>query len=227
MFQIVRTSLLSLGFVAGSLSLAAAEADYRETVVHDTTTNVEIDLNSSTVLCSAADYGALFLKIGMPELAGITLLDHQNAGAGAPCVAAGICAPGNEPKDLIDPAHPTEIVPINVKAVRFDVVDKAAGTCETSLIERVHLVVRGIEFNHERQVELVSRKAADCTSGTSLFGEETGSGSGSSSGKTDESGKVDETEPGGGCSAGGGAGSAMAFVMLGAVAAFRRRRAAR
>ena len=45
-------------------------------------------------------------------LAALTLLDHQNTGAGAPCVAAGMCEPGNEPADIIDPSCKTETVAI-------------------------------------------------------------------------------------------------------------------
>src|SRR4051812_369483 len=116
MLRLARTSIVCFAVFAGPGSLALADATYNETLIHDTTTSVEIKLDASTVLCSAADYGALYLKVGLPELAGLTLLDHQNVGAGAPCVAAGACKPGNMPSDIIDPAHATETVDINVKA---------------------------------------------------------------------------------------------------------------
>ena len=197
-------------------SFGVAHAENSETVVHDTTTWVELDLNSQTVLCSAADYGQLFLKVGIPELARITLLDHQNVGAHAPCVAAGRCAPGNMPSDIIDPAHPTELVPIDVKAVRFDNVDTKAKTCETTLFERVHLTIRGIEFTHERSVELGTRQYQDCVASLGS------AGSGSDS-KADGDGSADEPKSGG-CSTTSGGSSALALVGLGLVVARRRRR---
>lgn len=215
----LRTSIVSLGLVTGALSTAQAAVTYNETVVHDTTTAVEIKLDASTVLCSSADYGALFLKIGMPELARVTLLDHQNIGAGAPCVAAGTCGPGNMPEDIIDPAKPTETVDVNVKAVRLDEVDSTAQTCTTWLIERVRLDVRGVEFTHERSVELGSRPVADCATPAA------GAGSGDS--KTDVSGSVDPTPQAGGCSATTGGASFPLILALGALVAGRRRRSRR
>lgn len=221
MLHLTRTSFVFLGLVAGSLSTASAATVYNETLVHDTTTTVNIDLNEDTVLCSSADYGALFLKVALPELAGLTLMDHQNIGAGAPCVAAGVCEPGHMPENIIDAAHPTENVSINVKAFRQDEVDTTAETCNTTLIERVHVTIRGFEFTHERRAELGSRLFGDCVSTPA-----TGSGSGSGDNPADDPGSVDEA-PAAGCSAGGaGAGSTFALVMLGALIAFRRKQRA-
>src|SRR5262249_16938805 len=92
---LMRTHRLHLAALLGGIALlpaALAHADdqeYKEEVVHQTTTPVEVALNEQTVLCSHADYSALYLKVLIPKLASLTLLNHQNAGAGAPCVAAG------------------------------------------------------------------------------------------------------------------------------------------
>ncbi len=218
-----RTFLASLGLVLGTASVAAAFPTYEETVVHDTTTAVEIKLDASTVLCSSADYGALYLKVGMPELAKLTLLDHQNIGANAPCVAAGICTQGNRPEDIIDPAHPTETVQINVKAVRLDEADEAAQTCNTTLIERVHVTIRGVEFTHERTAPLGSRRFEDCAVPMAA-GSGSATGSGSDDDKADGQTPVVE-EPSAGCSATtGGAGPAALVLALGAVLVPVRRR---
>jgi uncharacterized protein (TIGR03382 family) len=223
MLQHTRIALVSLGLLAGSATVASAFPTYEETLIHDTTTSVEIALNADTVLCSAADYGALYLKVGLPELAKLTLLDHQNIGAGAPCVAAGICTAGNRPEDIIDPAHPTETVQINVKAFRADEADAVADTCSTFLVERVAVTIRGVEFTHERQAPLGSRQFADCAPQAGGSGSGSAAGSGSD-GKAD--GAAVESPSSGGCSAtGSGAGASGLFVMLGAVLLRRRRRA--
>jgi MYXO-CTERM domain-containing protein len=206
----LRTTLACLALTT---SIASAEVIVKETVVHDTKRTVQIDLNAQNVLCSAADYGALFLKILIPELAGFTLLDHQNTGAGAPCVAAGPCQPGNQPADIIDTAKPTEIVDIHVKAIRVDELDTMAQTCETYLTETVDVTIRGKAFKHERFAQLGSRPVSDCgAQAASIPG-----------GKADES-QAAETQESGGCSTNGTAPSAFGMLALGALFAIRRRR---
>lgn len=217
--------LVSLAFAAP----AAAAPVFHETLVHNTTTPVTVKLDEDTVLCSSADYGALFLKILIPDLAKLTLLDHQNFGAGAPCVAAGMCEPGNEPADVIDPAYPTAQVNINVKAIRLDMVDAAEQTCETSLIERVHVKIRGIDFTHERSAPLGSRPFADCAT-SSTVSEETYPDSSNNDDKPadaygEEDDKETEAKPAAGCSAGGdGVPAGALTAVLGAMLLLRRRR---
>jgi uncharacterized protein (TIGR03382 family) len=212
MFHQARTSIVVFGFlVAGSVSTANATATESETVVQDRTTSVDLQINDKTVLCSSADYGAPFLKVLVPELAGMTLLDHQNTGAGAPCVAAGACQPGHMPADLIDPAHPTETVDVNVKEVRIDEADDQAKTCTTFLAERVNVTIRGVQFIHERGLALGTRPYSDCAAGSDQPADDPGS----------TAGTAPHT---GGCAAGtGGTGSALLAVMLGLVTIRRRR----
>jgi hypothetical protein len=214
MLQLARTSFVCFGLLAGSAGVASA---WRTTLIHDTTTAVEVELSATTVLCSAADYSGAFLKVGMPQLAALTLLDHQNIGANAPCVAAGFCSPSNSPADIIDPAEPTEVVNIRVRATRQDLVDEAAGTCTTTLIENVNVVIRGKEFTHEREQELGSRKIEDCAPAPV-----TGSGSGSADGKADTFEEETVTESAG-CSAAGGSTGGSLVMLLGALFTFRRR----
>lgn len=215
MLQLARTTILCAGLLAGATATAHAELAYHESLVHDTTTPVEITLDASTVLCSAADYSGLFLKIGIPQLAALTLLDHQNIGANAPCVAAGSCQPGNMPSDLIDPDEPTEVVDINVQAYRGDETDSVAQTCQTYLVERVKVVVRGVEFTHERIAMLGSRPFVDCVSSVAPAPAPEDE-------KTDAYGT--EPTPGAGCSAArGGTGSLLALSIIGLVGVVRRR----
>lgn len=210
---------LAFALLAGSGSLALADSTYNETLIHDTTSSVDITLDTNTVLCSAADYGALYLKVGMPELARLTLLDHQNVGAGAPCVAAGACKPGNMPADIIDPAHPTETVQINVRAFRADEADSVAQTCETTLIERVHVNIRGFEFTHERSASLGSRRFADCATAAAAVGSD-----GDTKADSPDAPASAPASKSGGCSTGGGAGSGLLVVAIGALLGRRSRR---
>jgi uncharacterized protein (TIGR03382 family) len=212
----------SFAFVTSLSGSALATPVFNETVVHDTTTNVEIDLNASTVLCSSADYGALFLKIGIPELAALTLLDHQNVGAGAPCVSAGACYPGHEPSDILDPTKPTETVAINVKAVRLDEADATEQTCTTTLVERVHVNVRGLDFLHERLAPLGSRPFADCVSTTAPSNPDPDDPADDPSDEPADDPGSAEVPKTGGCSTTGGTGGLV--VAFGALLVTRRRR---
>lgn len=230
---LARTSLhsvvLGLGFVAGSAASALALPVYNETLVHDTTTEVDVKLDSSTVLCSAADYGATFLKILIPDLGKITLLDHQNTGAGAPCVASGPCGPGNEPADIIDANDLHETVSVNVKAIRGDESDADTQTCTTYLTEKVKVTIRGKDFFHERFAQLGTRPYSDCVTSQAQPdpdpdpGVGSGSDDGDGSGKTDY-GTPDVEEPSGGCNAGGSGATSLAGLLLGLAAITRRRR---
>jgi hypothetical protein len=218
------TTTLAASFLLGLASSASAAVDTREELVHETTTSVELELTPETVICSHADYSASFLKVLIPELASITLLDHQNTDAGAPCVAAGECAPFGDhaPSDILDEADTTETVDIKVLATRLDEIDHDARTCTTTLRERIDLEIRGVPFAHERYASLGSRPYGDCTAGAG--GDDAPPPSGGD-GKADELGAEDE--PGsGGCAAGrSGGSSALSLVILGmTIAAYRRRR---
>jgi uncharacterized protein (TIGR03382 family) len=219
----MRTTTLAASLVLGLASSAGAAVETHEELVHETTTSVDLLLTPETVICSHADYSANFLKVLIPQLAGITLLDHQNTDAGAPCVAAGECAPFGDhaPDDILDEADTSETVDIRVRATRLEEIDHDAQTCTTSLRERVDLEIRGVRFAHERYAPLGSRPYGDCTSSA---GDDDVSPSGD--GKADELGAAEEAPDAGGCAAAGTGGpSALALVILGiALAAVRRRR---
>lgn len=216
------TPALAVSLVLALASSAAGAAvETREELVHQTTTSADLELTPETVICSHADYSANFLKVLIPQLASITLLDHQNTDAGAPCVAAGECAPFGDhaPSDILDEADTTETVDITVRATRVDEIDHEAETCTTSLRERVDLVIRGVPFTHERHASLGSRPYGDCTAGAGA--DEPGGGDG----KADDLGAGEEAPGAAGCAAGGSGGSsALALVILGMTVAEQRRR---
>lgn len=212
MLQLTRTSLVCFGLLAAAAAPALADVRLAETIVHKTSTTTSIALTPETVVCSAADYSGLHLKVLIPKLASLTLLDHQNFGAGAPCVAAGACGPGRMPSDVIDPNNPNETVTLNVTAVRRDETDTVAMTCETELVERVSVTIRGFEFKHERSSWVASRAFSDCVVGAP-------------NNPADDPGSVDEEPQSGGCNAGGGAGSLLlALGGLGVLVVRRRKR---
>jgi len=152
-----------LAILAMAIICSAAHAKSNKVLVHNKTTTVEIKLNTNTVVCSPVDYRRPMLKILIPQLANLTLLDHRNEGAGAPCVAAAECQPGHSPADILTPGSPeVESVPVHVGVFRWTEVDPESGQCHVVLVEEVHLIVRGIPFYHKRQTGLGTRHPEDC-----------------------------------------------------------------
>jgi hypothetical protein len=219
----MRTYTVAASLLLGLASNASAAVETREELVHETTTTVELALTPETVICSHADYSATFLKVLIPQLASLTLLDHQNTDAGAPCVAAGECAPFGDhaPADILDEADTTEPVDVTVRATRVNEIDHEAQTCTTSLIERVDVVIRGVSFGHERYASLGTRPYTDCTGGAP---DDTTEPVVDGDDKTDAVDTDDQAPESAGCAAGGrGAGAGFALVILGLVIATRRR----
>lgn len=139
---------------------AAAPAELEGTVIRDLTAPVSIDLNATTVKCSAADYSAPMLKVLVPGLAELTVLNHRNTREGAPCIAAGRCGGALGPQDILKAGEGTVEVPMRVTLKKVLTLD--GEVCHVTLVETVRATVRGVPFFHERRQPVADRAAADC-----------------------------------------------------------------
>lgn len=137
----------------------ASKAKLDQAIVRDQTTEVPVDLNDKTVKCSAADYSGPMLKVLVPGLADLTVLNHRNTREGAPCIAAGRCG-AIGPKDVLKTGAGVDAVKIRVVLRKETSVE--GEVCHVSLVETVSTVIRGIPFHHERVQEVAERSAADC-----------------------------------------------------------------
>lgn len=144
---------------AASFTAAELPVSQEGRLVSDKTTNVSVDLNAKTVKCSAQDYSMPMLKVLVPGLADLTLLNHRNTREGAPCVAAGQCGQF-KPSDILAAGEGTEQIPVRVVLRKLAEVDGEG--CRVTLIETVATKIRGIAFFHERRHELANRVADDC-----------------------------------------------------------------
>lgn len=137
-----------------------------EVVIRDTTTNVSVSLNAQTVKCSKADYAQPMLKVLIPALADLTVLNHRNTREGAPCVAAGPCrfAPRGQtphsPDDVLKHGEGVETIAVRVVLKRL--TEKDATVCQVTLKEEVFTIIRGIPFYHLQSQSLQERNPADC-----------------------------------------------------------------
>jgi hypothetical protein len=139
----------------------AAQAGSGSTVLSDRTSDVSVALGPTTVKCSAQGYSMPNLKVLVPALAGITLLDHRNAGEGAPCIAAGRCVSGDEPLALL--ARPGQAVEtIHVRVTLKKETRLEGEVCHVTLVENVVTAIRGVPFFHERRQDVADRVPADC-----------------------------------------------------------------
>ena len=128
-------------------------------IVRDLTTTVRAELNSKTVKCSAADYSGPMLKVLVPALADLTVLNHRNTREGAPCVAAGRCGEVN-PEDILKAGPGADDIKVRVILRKETSIE--GEVCHVALIETVATVIRGVTFRHERRQDVADRAASDC-----------------------------------------------------------------
>ncbi len=153
--------LLSTGFSASSVT-AAAPAGQVQKVIRVVRQMIPVPINAQSVLCSAADYQEPMLKILIPALAPLTLLNHRNTRAGAPCVAAGACTETLNPDTILKGGSGTDTVPVEIIDVQTLTPVPAQNLCTVTLTEMVRLTIRGLPFVHVRSTSLGNRVLEDC-----------------------------------------------------------------
>lgn len=165
-----KISILSiLGATFSPILSYAQDLESNEVVLHEKHQTLTIALNPRTVLCSRTDYSVPMLKVLLPGLEDITLLDHQNRGAGAPCVTTGeICRfnPANnnfaKPDDILQGRNGDEQIAVDVKVSRIEIIDHKNKVCTVRMRETVNTEIRGKKLTHERFADLGDRPYADC-----------------------------------------------------------------
>jgi len=131
-------------------------------VISDKTTAIHVDLNTSTVKFSTAGYSEPTLKVLVPELAAITILDHRNVGENSPCMR--VVEDNNQPPltvpDILKNGSGTDVISVRV----VETVKKMpyGNVCIVSLTEQVDTMIRGQHFTHSEGQELPQRNIADC-----------------------------------------------------------------
>ena len=99
------------------------------------------------------------LKVLVPGLADLTVLNHRNTREGAPCVAAGRCDQIG-PDAILKYGDGVEKIPVRVVLKKILAVE--GDVCHVTLVETVTTKIRGVPFFHERLQEVADRAAADC-----------------------------------------------------------------
>jgi hypothetical protein len=143
---------LALLFVVTSSANAASKLISSKNYI------VPINVGKAKLKFSKLGYGdTYFVKIIIPELAGVTLMNHRNVGEDGPCLfTTGTRVVGdvlqNRP-EIIDSK-------VNIKLTKKNQI--SGGRCFFTLREDITTTVRGFKFNHTRTINLPSRVLIDC-----------------------------------------------------------------
>ncbi|MBI4041200.1 MAG: hypothetical protein HY390_04970 [Deltaproteobacteria bacterium] len=136
-----------------------AVANASSVVLSKRTVELNVDISTAKLKLSRADYVSPVVKVLVPELADVTILDHRNTGEGAPCLAT------------YETESPSDVIQSNpqVEKIKFDITLKKSvrlnpeGTaCVVHLSEEVDGVIRGFQFVHDRSLFVGERHIDDC-----------------------------------------------------------------
>lgn len=120
---------------------------------------LNVDVSTAKMKLSNAGYSSLTLKVLVPELADVTVLDHRNVGEGAPCLAT---YDANTPEEIIQGRPTIDQVQFTIVLQKTTQLDPVAQTCKVSLNELIDGKIRGFLFSHERTIVVGNRNVADC-----------------------------------------------------------------
>ncbi|KYG61478.1 hypothetical protein AZI86_17345 [Bdellovibrio bacteriovorus] len=149
-------SLVVLGLIFLS---AMANAN---TLVSEQVVTLPVDLSTAGIRLSKAGYSAPTVKVLIPELAAVTVLNHRNEGETAPCLATFQAILVEE---VVQGKPEVLQVPVSIKLEKiFGVIEDENGQniCQVRLMETVTASIRGFDFSHVRFGDLPSRHVDDC-----------------------------------------------------------------
>lgn len=128
-------------------------------VLSEKTVPLTVDISTTKVKLSVADYSFPVVKVLVPDLADVTVLDHRNTGEGAPCMATYDTL---EPLDVIQDNPSIEEIPMTIKLEKIVSEDFSGNTCHVTLSETITGNIRGFEFSHYKSHYIGTRHIDDC-----------------------------------------------------------------
>ena len=127
--------------------------------ISDQVHTLPVDLSTTKLKVTNLGYANLTLKVLIPELAEVTLLDHRNEGEEAPCMATFETL---NKEDVLQ-GNP-EVIEADIRVVRrkiaTPIVEK--GICSMRLEEQTETEIRGFNFVHYEAIGLPDRHIDDC-----------------------------------------------------------------
>ncbi len=140
-------------------SLAQGQSLANTVDLSEQTFTVPVDLSTAKVKVTTLGYGAPTLKVLIPELAAITVLDHRNLGEEAPCMANFEAFT----VDAVVQGNPAVVeTDITVRRQKVLTPIEEENTCRVHLTELVTTEIRGLSFSHFESQKLPDRHIDDC-----------------------------------------------------------------
>ena len=149
------SALLSILLAAAS---ASAELD-KSAIISERTVTINIDISKVKVRLSRSGYLDPVVKILVPELADVTLLNHRNGSEGAPGMATFDTI---FPEAVVQNNPSMESVKMNITLEKLPTINPTSQLCDITLIESIRTNIRGFNFTHEKRDVIASRAIADC-----------------------------------------------------------------
>lgn len=146
-------------FLSLSLLLLSslAQAQFTQTVINERTVVLPVDINSTRLKFTSLGYSSSLVKIIVPELAAVTILNHRNIGEDGPCLFTY----GTRLIDDVLQDRP-EVVDTEFTITLTKQAWVSGEKCHVELSETVTADIRGFFFQHQVVHEMPSRVLEDC-----------------------------------------------------------------
>ena len=127
--------------------------------ISERTVELRVDISSTKLKWSQADYSSPVLKVLVPDLATVTILDHRNTGEGAPCMAT---YQAMSPEEVIQNNPSVEVIPMTITLQKQLSPDPKDRLCHVALKESIVGEIRGFRFEHQKIKDIGTRHMDDC-----------------------------------------------------------------
>lgn len=138
-------------------TLLFSSSTFAQTILSTKKVNLPVNIDQSNMKLSRAGYSADVLKVFIPALADITILDHRNENSGAPCMST---YETDIAEDVIQGRPGVENIDFDVVLTKYTYLNGTV--CKVSMDETITAKIRGFNFSHSQSVEMPDRHADDC-----------------------------------------------------------------
>lgn len=146
---------LTLIMMAG----VSAQAQTEKVILSEKVVQLNVDISKTKLKLSQADYDSPVVKVLVPDLADVTILDHRNTNEGAPCMATYDTL---SPEDVIQNNPSIEKIDFTITLAKHAIPNLQNKTCDVILSETINAKIRGFNFNHYKNVNVGTRHIDDC-----------------------------------------------------------------
>lgn len=138
-------------------SVLISSSTFAQTILSSKKVNLPVNIDESNMKLSRAGYSSDVLKVFIPALADVTILDHRNENSGAPCMST---YETDIPESVIQGRPGVENIEFEIELSKYTYLNGEA--CKIHLVETITANIRGFNFSHSRDQNLPDRHKDDC-----------------------------------------------------------------